>query len=109
VKRFSLLKKKISTVSTACDSGSGLWYRSIASSSSSSSSCSGDDPPIAAGTADQFECRQAQEKRYLFFALCFVQIKPSLCFCAFKHRIGSAQGGKKKKSSQHHDDEERFV
>jgi hypothetical protein len=51
-----------------------------------------------------------QEKRYLFVALCFVQRKPSLCFCAFKHRIGSAQEEKrKKKSSQHHDDEERFV
>ncbi len=103
VKRFSLLKKKkISTVSTACDSGSGRWHRSIASSS-----CSGDDPPIAAGTADQFECRQAEEKRYLFVALCFVQRKPSLCLCAFKHGIGSAQG--KKKRSQHHDNEERFV
>jgi hypothetical protein len=90
VKRFSLLKKKISTVSTACDSGSGRWHRSIASSS-----YSGDDPPIAAGTADQFECRQAEEKRYLFVALCFVQRKPSLCLCAFKHRIGSAQGKKK--------------
>jgi hypothetical protein len=98
VKRFSLLKKKISTVSTACDSGSDRWYRSIASSSSSSS-CSGDDPPIAAGTAGQFECRQAQEKRYLFVALCFVQRKHHSVFVHSNIELVLLRGKRKEKLS----------
>jgi hypothetical protein len=82
VKRFSLLKKKISTVSTACDSGSGRWHRSIASSS-----CSGDDPPIAAGTAGQFECRQAQEKKLSFCCIVFCAKKTITLFSFFLSNI----------------------
>jgi hypothetical protein len=85
-----------STVSTACNSGSDRWHRSIASSSSSSSSCSRDDPPIAAGTAGQFECRQAR-KKVSFCCIVFCAKKTITLFLCIQTSNWFCSGGKKKK------------